>query len=105
MFLTLNVSPKAPSAAPANFTVTVDATEVCLAWDPPPKDQQNGVIVSYRLLCSGSDTTYEQIVKQHIRSYCFDSRVGNEVLSCTVAASTGAGMGPSTGAVVVTTEG
>jgi hypothetical protein len=102
--LSFTTAEGAPSVAPANFTVAVDATEVCLAWDPPPKDQQNGVIVSYSLLCSGSDTIYEQIVKQHIRSYCFDSRVGNEVLSCTVAASTGAGMGPSTVAVVVTTE-
>ena len=96
--------PTAPSASPTDFTVNVVATAVCLAWNPPPEDQQNGVLTTYTLTCTGV-SDYVQAVKTHVRSFCFDSRVGNEEHLCSMTASTAAGTGPATEAITVTTGG
>ena len=78
---------------------------VCLSWDPPPEDGQNGAIISYTLTCSSGDDVYSQVVKQHIRSFCLDLRLGNVEFTCSVLASTAIGAGPPTEPLTVTTEG
>lgn len=74
---------------------------VCLTWNPPPEERQNGVIISYTISC----TDNELIVKGHVRSYCIDFRLGGQPYDCSILASTAVGDGPSTSTISVTTEG
>lgn len=48
--LTVRTLSDQPSGAPTNITMeTVSATSVIVRWDPPPKDECNGVITGYKL--------------------------------------------------------
>lgn len=78
---------------------------VCLSWDPLPENRRNGIIISYTLTCSSSGDSFSQVVKEHVRSFCLDLRLGNQQFSCSVLASTAAGDGPPTDTISVTTEG
>ena len=79
-------------------------TAVCLSWDPPPIDQQNGVIVSYLVNCTGTDYTLSHLLKEDADNFCIDTFVGGETVYCQVLASTAVGAGPSA-IVTVETEG
>ena len=94
----------APSASPTDFTVNAVATAVCLTWNPPPEDQHNGALTTYTLTCAGV-SNYVQAVKAHVRSFCFNNRVRNQELSCSMTASTAAGTGLATVAITATTGG
>jgi len=49
----------APTAPPANLTVTsVTSRTATLSWDPPPHEGQNGIIQQYVLTVNRIDTRY-----------------------------------------------
>lgn len=42
--------PAPPSAPPSNFTLeTTSSTSIIVRWEPPPIDEQNGIIVGYKI--------------------------------------------------------
>lgn len=45
--------PSAPSAPPQQVTVLTvgnhNSTSISVSWDPPPSDQQNGIIQEYKV--------------------------------------------------------
>ena len=77
-------------------------TMVCSYWDPLPEDRRNGIIISYTLMCSFD---VHIMMKGHVQSFCFDIRLENQELSCSVFASTAVGDGPSTDSITITTAG
>ena len=72
-----------PTAPPANLTVTaVTSRTATLSWDPPPYEEQNGVIREYMLTVNRSDTSFfivlnttmTQLTVEHLlpfRTYLF----------------------------------
>ena len=98
----------APSGPPLNFDILVDITSLTCSWDLPAEDDRNGVIVSFTLRCSsGGETVIDLILNPTSTVYeiTVDLYKRSATYSCTVAASTAVGMGPSTTAVSVTTDG
>ena len=96
---------KAPSASPNNFEVTVVNTMVCSYWEPLPEDRRNGIIISYTLIYSFNANIIWHTMKGHVQSFCFDLRLENQELSCSVFASTAVGDGPPTDSITITTAG
>ena len=79
----------APTGAPSNFVVNITTqNSVSLSWNPPPIDQQNGLIRYYVITCStaGSSTVINwtsnttELTIQNLQPY--------SQYSCTVAAFT-----------------
>ena len=101
----VSISLLAPSAPPANFEMSVTDTIICLSWDPPPESDQNGVIVSYTLVCTEDEEPciWHQ-VKSFIVNFCADLYLPNQHFTCSVSASTAAGDGPTTESITLTTE-
>ena len=53
------LSASVPTAPPANLSVTaVTSRTATLSWDPPPYEEQNGVIREYMLTVNRSDTSF-----------------------------------------------
>jgi len=101
----VSISLLAPSAPPANFSITVTDTKICLSWDPPPESDQNGVIVSYTLVCTkDGEPSISHQVKSFVLNFCADLYLPNQNFTCNVSASTAAGDGPTTESITMTTE-
>ena len=100
--------PIAPDAAPQRvmFQLDRDSPEmVFFSWQPPPPDQQNGVITRYDIVCTPSSG---QLVNGISYYNALNATVGMFTpatqYSCTITASTSAGMGPGNTVTVVTCE-
>ena len=97
----------APGAAPQTvmFEYDQDSPEmVFFSWQPPPLDQQNGVITRYDIVCNSrsgepvngrSDGALNATVRMFTPATQY---------SCTITASTSAGTGPGNTVTVVTCE-
>ena len=95
----------APSGPPQNLSVMVEDTRLGCSWDQPEVDEQNGDIVSYNLVCmSGGESVIDLTLNPTVLAVYLDLYSLSTTYSCTVAASTAAGMGPRSEAITVTTE-
>lgn len=95
-----------PSGPPLNFSVLVVGTSLICSWSQPDESQANGVIVSYTLMCiSGDVTVVDVTLNSTVFELVVDLFMHSTNYSCTVAASTAVGVGPTAPAVNITTEG
>ncbi|KAL4648531.1 hypothetical protein GN956_G6741 [Arapaima gigas] len=89
---------EAPSAAPRGVTVRNsddNGTAVVVSWQPPPEDEQNGVVQEYKIWCLGNESRYHinRTVDGSTFSVQIPSLSPGVRYSVEVAASTGAGPG------------
>ncbi|XP_055735660.1 roundabout homolog 1-like isoform X2 [Salvelinus fontinalis] len=89
---------EAPSAAPRGVTVTEsgdNGTAIVVSWQPPPEEEQNGVVQEYNIWCLGNESRYHinRTVDGSTFSLLISSLAPGIRYSVEVAASTGAGPG------------
>ncbi|XP_056329854.1 roundabout homolog 1 isoform X5 [Danio aesculapii] len=89
---------EAPSAAPRGVTVTGsgdNGTAVLVAWQPPPEEEQNGVVQEYKIWCLGNESRYHinRTVDGFTHSVVIPGLVAGVTYRLEVAAGTGAGPG------------
>ncbi|XP_023683497.2 roundabout homolog 1 isoform X1 [Paramormyrops kingsleyae] len=89
---------EAPSAAPRDVTVKKsddNGTAILVAWQPPPEEEQNGVVQEYKIWCLGNESRYHinRTVDGSTFSVVIPSLAPGVRYSVEVAASTGAGPG------------
>ena len=79
---------------------------VFFSWQPPPPDQQNGVITRYDIACNPSSGSGEPVngmsggaLNATVRMFTPATQY-----SCTITASTSAGTGPGSTVTLVTCE-
>ena len=96
-------SPLAPGAPPQNFIFLLmdEVPEmVDFFWEPPPPDQQNGIITRYSIVCTpiGSGQPVNFVVNDNSMSGILNATVGMFIPAtqyfCSITASTSAGPGP-----------
>ena len=95
-------SPLAPDGPPQNFILSLITSVpemVDFFWEPPPLDQQNGIITGYDIVCtpSGSSQPVNFVVTDDVMSDTLNATVGMFTpatqYSCAITASTSAGPG------------
>ncbi|KAM6933834.1 roundabout homolog 1 isoform 6-T6 [Xenentodon cancila] len=89
---------EAPSAPPRKVTVTEsgdNGTAIVVSWQPPPEEEQNGVVQEYKIWCLGNESRYHinRTVDGSTFSVLIPSLAPGIRYSVEVAASTGAGPG------------
>ncbi|XP_030634927.1 roundabout homolog 1 [Chanos chanos] len=89
---------EAPSAAPRGVTVTEsgdNGTAVVVSWQPPPEEEQNGIVQEYKIWCLGNESKYHinRTVDGSTFSVLIPSLLPGIRYSVEVAAGTGAGLG------------
>ncbi|XP_047449788.1 roundabout homolog 1 isoform X8 [Mugil cephalus] len=89
---------EAPSAPPRQVTVTEsgdNGTAIVVSWQPPPEEEQNGVVQEYKIWCLGNESRYHinRTVDGSTLSVLIPSLAPGIRYSVEVAASTGAGPG------------
>ena len=79
---------------------------VFFSWQPPPPDQQNGLITRYDIVCTPSSDSGEPV--NSMSNGALNATVGMFIpatqYSCTITASTSAGTGPGITVTVATCE-
>ncbi|KTG42800.1 hypothetical protein cypCar_00040893, partial [Cyprinus carpio] len=89
---------EAPSAAPRGVTVTGsgdNGTAILVSWQPPPEEEQNGVVQEYKIWCLGNESRYHinRTVDGSTHSVLIPGLLAGVTYRVEVAASTGAGPG------------
>ncbi|XP_041733998.2 roundabout homolog 1-like [Coregonus clupeaformis] len=89
---------EAPSAAPRGVTITEsgdNGTAIVVSWQPPPEEEQNGLVQEYKIWCLGNESRYHinRTVDGSTFSLLIPSLAPGIRYSVEVAASTGAGPG------------
>ncbi|XP_077421448.1 roundabout homolog 1 isoform X1 [Vanacampus margaritifer] len=87
-----------PSAPPREVTVTESSdngTAIVVSWQPPPEEEQNGVVQEYKVWCLGNESRYHinRTVDAATFSVLIPSLAPGVRYGVEVAASTGAGPG------------
>ncbi|XP_057206568.1 roundabout homolog 1 isoform X2 [Triplophysa rosa] len=89
---------EAPSAAPRGVTVTGsgdNGTAILVSWQPPPEEEQNGMVQEYKIWCLGNESRYH--INRTVDGSTFSVMIPGLVVGVPyrleVAASTGAGPG------------
>ncbi|KFP22616.1 Roundabout 1, partial [Egretta garzetta] len=86
------------NAPPQSVSVTKNdgnGTAIVVTWQPPPEDNQNGIVQEYKVWCLGNESRYHinKTVDGSTFSVIIPSLVPGIRYSVEVAASTGAGPG------------
>ncbi|XP_058655317.1 roundabout homolog 1 isoform X3 [Onychostoma macrolepis] len=89
---------EAPSAAPRGVIVTGsgdNGTAILVSWQPPPEEEQNGVVQEYKIWCLGNESRYHinRTVDGSTHSVLIPGLLAGVTYRVEVAASTGAGPG------------
>ncbi|XP_039526895.1 roundabout homolog 1 isoform X4 [Pimephales promelas] len=89
---------EAPSAAPRGVTVTGsgdNGTAILVSWQPPPEEEQNGLVQEYKIWCLGNESRYHinRTVDGSTHSLLIPGLVAGVTYRVEVAAGTGAGPG------------
>ncbi|XP_039986184.1 roundabout homolog 1 isoform X3 [Xiphias gladius] len=89
---------EAPSAPPREVTVTEsgdNGTAIVVSWQPPPEEEQNGVVQEYKIWCLGNESRYHinRTVEGSTLSVAIPNLAPGIRYGVEVAASTGAGPG------------
>ncbi|XP_059824987.1 roundabout homolog 2 isoform X4 [Hypanus sabinus] len=96
---TARTNEEAPGAPPQSVTVLTvgnhNSTSISVSWDPPPAEQQNGIIQEYKIWCLGNATRFHinRTVDAAIRSVVIGGLLPGVQYRVQVAASTSAGVG------------
>ncbi|KAK5616712.1 Roundabout 2 [Crenichthys baileyi] len=97
--MTARTMEEAPSAPPQQVAVLTvgshNSTSISVSWDPPPSDQQNGIIQEYKIWCLANDTQLHvnKSVDATIRSVVVGGLQTGVQYRVEVAAGTSAGVG------------
>nr|XP_020454428.1 roundabout homolog 2-like isoform X2 [Monopterus albus] len=97
--MTARTMEEAPSAPPQQVTVLTvgshNSTSISVSWDPPPSDQQNGIIQEYKIWCLANETRFHvnKSVDATIRSVVVGGLQTGVQYHVEVAAGTSAGVG------------
>uniref|UniRef100_A0A7N8YCH8 Roundabout homolog 2-like n=1 Tax=Mastacembelus armatus TaxID=205130 RepID=A0A7N8YCH8_9TELE len=97
--MTARTMEEAPSAPPQQVTVLTvgshNSTSISVSWDPPPSDQQNGIIQEYKIWCLANETRFHvnKSVDATIRSVVVGGLQTGVQYRVEVAAGTSAGVG------------
>ncbi|XP_054610309.1 roundabout homolog 2-like isoform X2 [Dunckerocampus dactyliophorus] len=97
--MTARTMEEAPSAPPQQVAVlpvgTSNSTSISVSWDPPPADQQNGIIQEYKIWCLANETRFHvnKSVDATIRSVVVGGLQAGTQYRVEVAAGTSAGVG------------
>ena len=77
---------------------------VLISWQPPPPDQQNGVITRYDIVCTPSSGSGEPVngMSDGALNATVEMFTPATQYSCNITASTSAGTGPGNTVTVVT---
>ncbi len=83
----------------------VTSRSAVLTWDPPPYEDQNGVIISYLISVTVNETGETFVLSTDGTSLSITELRPYRTYICTIAASTSVGVGSySTGVIVETLE-
>ncbi|XP_029030352.1 roundabout homolog 2-like isoform X2 [Betta splendens] len=97
--MTARTMEEAPSAPPQQVAVLTvgshNSTSISVSWDPPPTDQQNGIIQEYKIWCLANETRFHvnKSVDATIRSVVVGGLQTGVQYRVEVAAGTSAGVG------------
>lgn len=95
----------APSGPPLNIVTEVNGSRVILLqWDPPLAQDQNGIIVSYRVNVTsivGGERFYFETSDNYLS---VSGLTPHTIYECIVSAMTRVGTGPFSGIVTVQTS-
>nr|XP_040038202.1 roundabout homolog 2-like isoform X2 [Gasterosteus aculeatus aculeatus] len=97
--MTARTMEEAPGAPPEQVTVLTvgsqNSTSISVSWDPPPSDQQNGIIQEYKIWCLANETRFHvnKSVDATIRSVVVEGLQTGVQYHVEVAACTSAGVG------------
>lgn len=86
----------APSGSPENIVATsLSSTSVELSWDPPPVDQQNGIITNYYINVTEVETgMVSQLMVTGTTQLLIDTLHPYYVYNFYISAATTVGQGP-----------
>ncbi|XP_035035447.2 roundabout homolog 2 isoform X1 [Hippoglossus stenolepis] len=97
--MTARTMEEAPSAPPQQVTVLTvgshNSTSISVSWDPPPSDEQNGIIQEYKIWCLANETRFHvnKSVDATIRSVVVGGLQTGVQYRVEMAAGTSAGVG------------
>ncbi|XP_072302616.1 roundabout homolog 2-like isoform X1 [Eucyclogobius newberryi] len=97
--MTARTMEEAPSAPPQQVVVLTvgnhNSTSISVSWDPPPSDEQNGIIQEYKIWCLANETRFHvnKSVDATIRSVVLAGLQTGVQYHVEVAAGTNAGVG------------
>jgi len=97
---------EAPSGPPLNFTIEVITPRTLyFSWEPPPLEQQNGVIIGYvvQIISDDSGLVFQIFSNGNSTNVSATHFIPYTVYRCTVAATTVPGTGPYTDEVLILT--
>uniref|UniRef100_H3ATM3 Roundabout guidance receptor 3 n=1 Tax=Latimeria chalumnae TaxID=7897 RepID=H3ATM3_LATCH len=97
--LVVQTPEEAPSASPRAVTVATvglsNSTSISVSWEPPPAEEQNGIIQEYRIWCLGNETRFHvnKTVDGTVHSTIVRGLLSGITYHIEVAAATSAGIG------------
>ncbi|XP_072885835.1 roundabout homolog 3 isoform X6 [Hemitrygon akajei] len=97
--VTVRTPEEAPAAAPQAVTVATiglsNSTSISVSWEPPPIEEQNGIIQEYRIWCLGNDSRFHvnKSIDGTVHSTVVRGLIAGMLYRVEVAAATSAGVG------------
>ncbi|XP_072094472.1 roundabout homolog 3 isoform X5 [Mobula birostris] len=97
--VTVRTPEEAPAAAPQAVTVATiglsNSTSISVSWEPPPVEEQNGIIQEYRIWCLGNDSRFHvnKSIDGTVHSTVVRGLIAGMLYRVEVAAATSAGVG------------
>ncbi|XP_055516799.1 roundabout homolog 3 isoform X1 [Leucoraja erinacea] len=97
--VTVRTPEEAPAAPPQAVTVATiglsNSTSISVSWEPPPAEEQNGIIQEYRIWCLGNDTRFHvnKSIDGTVLSTVVRGLIAGVLYHVEVAAATSAGVG------------
>ena len=95
MFYLLSLHHPVPNGYPQNFMGTADTSRsAVLVWNPPPAEEQNGIIVNYVINVTEADRGVTFQLFSRNTSVSVNSLLPFTSYNFLIAASTSVGVGP-----------
>ena len=95
MFYLLSLHHPVPNGYPQNFMGTADTSRsAVLVWNPPPAEEQNGIIVNYVINVTEADSGVTFQLFSRNTSVSVNSLLPFTSYNFLIAASTSVGVGP-----------
>lgn len=86
------------------MVVSVTATSLSIAWDPPMEKDRNGIIVQYTVNMTATVTLFTTQFTTNTTNYTLSGLIPDTTYSLIVAASTAIGIGPFTQSLLAKTK-